>query len=138
MQRKNITQKNKKQIGLECCNCSSKNNLEYHHIVPIALGGLDDISNICCLCSQCHHLIHYGSISNINNSNLIKQGMQNAKEKGINIGRPRTTINDISNDLIMDIIMEKINITTIAKKYNISRKTVYKYKNIIKEYYNRS
>ena len=137
MQRKNITQKNKKQIGLECCNCGSKNNLEYHHIVPIALGGLDDISNICCLCNQCHHLIHHGSISNINNSNLIKQGMQNAKEKGINIGRPRTTIKDISNDLIMDI-MEKINITTIAKKYNISRKTVYKYKNIIKEYYNRS
>ena len=133
MKRKNLTQTQKNKIGLKCCNCGNNNNLEYHHIVPISLGGLDDISIICCLCSNCHHLIHNGSKDNINQAVLIKQGMKAAKEKGTIIGRPRITINDISNDLVADILTEKINITAIAKKYNISRKTVYKYKNIIKE-----
>ena len=37
--RRKLTDNDKKQIGLKCGCCESVENLEYHHIVPIALGG---------------------------------------------------------------------------------------------------
>ncbi len=52
--RKNLSEKDKKEIGVLCCNCGSKEELEYHHVVPISLGGKDVNSNIVCLCYPCH------------------------------------------------------------------------------------
>lgn len=32
--------------------------IEIHHIVPVSDGGLDDVSNLICLCGKCHSDIH--------------------------------------------------------------------------------
>lgn len=58
--RGNLTEEDKKEIGIQCCNCGSTQELEYHHVVPIGLGGKDINSNIVCLYYPCHQKILYG------------------------------------------------------------------------------
>lgn len=44
--------------GTECVNCGSHENIEYHHIVPLLLGGTNKVWNIVPLCHQCHKAAH--------------------------------------------------------------------------------
>lgn len=46
--------------GYRCVNCGSDENVELHHIVPIFLGGTNNISNIVPLCHACHAAAHNG------------------------------------------------------------------------------
>lgn len=48
----------KAKIENKCANCGKECNVEYHHIVPLALGGTNNITNITGLCSTCHKLAH--------------------------------------------------------------------------------
>lgn len=50
-----------------CVNCGVSENLSYHHIVPLSLGGTNNISNIVRLCPTCHDKAHigYGDIKKI-------------------------------------------------------------------------
>lgn len=42
-----------------CCRKSSPNiNRHIHHVLPRALGGSDDKSNLIELCSECHNMLH--------------------------------------------------------------------------------
>lgn len=43
----------------ECFYCGTKENLMYHHLVPVANGGDNRISNIICVCDEHHKAIHY-------------------------------------------------------------------------------
>lgn len=49
-----------KFYGNECVSCGSHENLEYHHIVPLYVGGSNRPTNIVPLCKQCHYAVHYG------------------------------------------------------------------------------
>lgn len=49
-----------KAKGSVCSNCKSEENIEYHHIVPLVLGGTNNMSNITALCHKCHKAAHYG------------------------------------------------------------------------------
>jgi 5-methylcytosine-specific restriction endonuclease McrA len=42
--------------GTICCNClkDEKENIMFHHIVPVSIGGTDNDSNIVPLCQTCH------------------------------------------------------------------------------------
>ncbi|MDY4816848.1 MAG: HNH endonuclease [Lachnospiraceae bacterium] len=44
----------KESIGFTCANCGSSENIEYHHIVPLKLGGTNRITNFAPLCHQCN------------------------------------------------------------------------------------
>lgn len=120
-----LTDREKQQIGIVCANCHSSENLQYHHIVPIALGGSNLLSNFVCLCYDCHKTIHTG-VPGINYNTL---GMNGTRKNG----RPKIQKEDLSKDLIQDIQEHKLNITEISKKYGYSRKTIYKYKKIVEE-----
>ena len=72
--RRALNQSDKEEIGLQCCNCGSIEDLQYHHIVPIALGGIDVNSNMCCLCYKCHFKIHHSRDTKVNNyGEMIKK-----------------------------------------------------------------
>lgn len=38
MSKINLTEEEKIKIGKQCCNCGTKEDLEYHHIVPLSMG----------------------------------------------------------------------------------------------------
>lgn len=44
--------------GDRCSNCGSETGIEYHHIVPLAVGGTNNLSNFVALCFKCHQLAH--------------------------------------------------------------------------------
>ncbi len=46
--------------GACCANCGSAEAIEYHHIVPVLLGGTNRITNIIPLCHRCHEAAHRG------------------------------------------------------------------------------
>ena len=50
----------KDKLGTVCCNCGSNLDVEYHHVVPLALGGTNNIGNIVPLCHVCHHPFFVG------------------------------------------------------------------------------
>lgn len=47
-----------KKLGKVCCNCGSELDIEYHHVIPLALGGTNNITNIVPLCYVCHQIAH--------------------------------------------------------------------------------
>lgn len=46
--------------GEICANCGSRECIEYHHIVPLKLGGTNRLTNYVALCHKCHQAAHYG------------------------------------------------------------------------------
>ena len=50
----------KENLDCRCANCGSEDMVEYHHIVPLALGGTNSLTNIVPLCYKCHKAAHYG------------------------------------------------------------------------------
>lgn len=43
-----------------CASCGSTDDLEIHHIVPIAVGGSNNLFNLAALCHSCHMAAHNG------------------------------------------------------------------------------
>lgn len=52
-----------KEKGRVCVCCGSTLGVEYHHILPICLGGDNRLSNIQPVCNSCHKLIHGGRVN---------------------------------------------------------------------------
>lgn len=48
------------RLGEVCYNCGGKEDIELHHVVPLKLGGTNNLSNIVVLCHKCHMASHYG------------------------------------------------------------------------------
>ena len=133
-ERRYLTDKDKEEIGLRGCNFQSTEDLEYHHVVPVIFGGNDINSNIFCVCHNCHSKIHFSKNGKINHSEAIKTGIQKAKENGVHCGRKKTSYEDIPYELREDLKNKNYDtITALANKNGISRKSIYKYKNIIEE-----
>lgn len=65
--------------GDSCINCGSKENVEFHHVVPIALGGTNTVRNVVPLCHVCHlaahrgrHINHYVDMKNTGRKTLVE------------------------------------------------------------------
>lgn len=53
--------KNLKKIKPPICTyCGSMENIEYHHLISLKLGGDNRINNIIPLCNRCHKVFHNG------------------------------------------------------------------------------
>ncbi|RKI87880.1 HNH endonuclease [Parablautia intestinalis] len=132
--RRNLSERDKKEIGVQCRNCGSKKELEYHHVVPISLGGKDVNSNIVCLCYPCHQKIHYGESKHGLHSTVIKKGLDVARKKGKKLGRPAT---GVPKEFIKEYNKLQsgeygsITIVQFAKLQGIAVSTFYKYVGIL-------
>lgn len=104
MPREIINSSLKKEIfakyGNKCyiCRYSLKPTFCAHHIIPVSLGGKDDIDNFVLLCSNCHTLVHFYSskryrdkgIRHYLNSELTEEAIEKLKgfiEKVQNVKR---------------------------------------------------
>lgn len=45
------------RYGTACINCGDTENIEWHHVVPLCIGGYDKPSNIVPLCAACHKAV---------------------------------------------------------------------------------
>ena len=88
--RPQITKAMKDDLPKKCYNCGATDNLNYHHIVPLALGGNNVLTNIAVLCGKCHWTVHHGDTDGeyIHHGELVKQGQDDAKKRGVHIGKP--------------------------------------------------
>ena len=87
MKRKAITDEIKDKVGRSCANCGATDDLQYHHIVPLAIGGNDIVSNMVCLCARCHWVIHQGAKPTFDHGECVKAGIKAAKERGVKWGK---------------------------------------------------
>jgi len=72
--------------GDRCVNCGSDDRIEFHHIVPIANGGTNCITNVVPLCYECHKRAHEAH----------KIAKKHAGEHG---GRKVKDLNDLENNV---------------------------------------
>ena len=68
----------------KCFECNSTSNIVNHHVIPQSLGGKNTIP----LCQPCHDKVHGVKPRNMSLSNLTKQGLQKAKQRGVKLGSP--------------------------------------------------
>lgn len=61
--------------GDQCVNCSTSENLRYHHIRPVSDGGKDIVSNIVLVCNVCHKELHNNR--QIYRNNSLVRGKEN-------------------------------------------------------------
>lgn len=128
------TVEQRKRIGMRCVNCGSTENLHYHHIVPLWSGGNDVESNMCCLCADCHSMIHFGEKGHMAYNDVISAGMQAAKKRGVKLGRK-----PCDQEKIIKAICEHSTIFAggdwtepeIMRELNIKNTTFFKYKRIL-------
>jgi hypothetical protein len=133
----------KKEKGQKCCNCNSSDSIQYHHIIPLAIGGNDILTNIVPLCEKCHLLIHNKNKTNklVSHSELTKRGLEKARKEGKQIGLKKGTKLTTDKSIAAKEIILKYNIDfggeldnqQTIKLAGISRNTFYKYKKELRE-----
>lgn len=119
-----------------CANCGSKNDLEWHHIVPLSKGGNNIRSNIVCLCHECHNIVHGRKGTGINHSELTKIGMETARLNGKQIGQVAgKKLHTKKSDIVKEVILKhskdfggSLSDTDCIKLAQVARNTYYKYK----------
>ena len=84
-----------------CAVCGRTEDLQYHHFVPMSLGGANEPSNIIVLCAEFHQRWHQQGGA-IKHNELIKEGIAKAKERGVRVGRKPS-----DGERIMRAIAEK-------------------------------
>ena len=131
-----------KQVkGEQCCNCGDTADLQFHHVVPISLGGQDVITNIVPLCGKCHRLIHGRKTTNLSHSELTKKGLEKARLEGKQIGQPKgaklvTEKSIYSKRFILEnnaSFQGSLTDKQTIEALKISRNTFYKYKKELRE-----
>ena len=108
---------------LFCVICGTNKNIHHHHIIPKSRGGTDDHTNFISLCSEHHAMIHQLRPGTWNDQKeLIKKGVERAKEDGVKFGRK-----PLYEHLIPEIKYMRENgwgLGTIGKKLDVHRSAI--------------
>ena len=70
---------------MKCFECDATEDLQEHHVVPRSRGGTKTIT----LCYSCHMKAHGRDAKGLEHSRLIREGLQRAKARGVQLGNPR-------------------------------------------------
>ncbi|PEM10734.1 HNH endonuclease [Bacillus wiedmannii] len=108
----------------ECANCGKTGELDIHHIVPLAKGGTNRISNLVALCLECHGRIH--GINRVKHKALQKTGIKKAKEQGVTFGRPVATLPPKFEEVYKRWKNEEIKAIEAMEELELKRTTFYK------------
>lgn len=96
--------------GNKCRNCGSDENIEWHHIVPLEIGGNDTYENMVPLCHACHKTVTFHEL-------LLATKMREQHNCG---GRKRT-IPDNYEDILWKYIMCKIGKAECVRMLGLSK-----------------
>ena len=124
--RNNVHRKYKSKCG----NCGGTGE-HIHHIVPISLGGSNNIGNLVLLCADCHHKIH--DISALKGHNLTKEVCKKYREQGISTrsgkwwGRQPVTLPENYEEIYEKYFRKIITRQEAEELLGIKTTTFYKY-----------
>ena len=99
-----------RNLGKVCFNCGSDKGIELHHVVPLKLGGTNNLSNIVVLCHRCHCAAHHG------------RHIRNYCNKEVS-GRPHKVSNEQFEEAVKDYIDFKIGGSECKKRMGLSKST---------------
>jgi hypothetical protein len=71
-----------------CFECGFDGEIHNHHVVPKILGGTKTVP----LCPICHGKVH--GVDFLNHRKLTRQGLANAKKRGVKLGSPQNLTKD--------------------------------------------
>ena len=112
--RKSISASKRNEMLKGICPCCGKNEKEViHHILPLALGGIDEDSNLIGICSECHGKIHGGTDTH----NLAKVIRFSSGKLG---GRPKDYDYEKAFDLLDKFAMYQITKEYLCEQMNIN------------------
>lgn len=97
-------------LGTVCYNCGSTESIEMHHVVPLKLGGTNNLSNIVVLCHRCHCAAHHGR----HIRDYVNKDVQ---------GRPHKVSDEILESSIADYIQGHIGARECKELMGLSQKT---------------
>ena len=100
----------KERASKTCVNCGTDMEIEFHHIVPLAYGGTNNLSNIVPLCHQCHWSIH---------SNKHRRDVR-SKALLSKAGRPRKQYSDEQIAYMLKYLECKIGKKELMKKAGLT------------------
>jgi len=91
-----------------CINCGSAEKIEFHHIVPLGMGGTNALTNIVPLCAACH---------------LYAAGKNYHKKPGVKHGRSKKKPPDGYQEALADYFNQRIGKTELMRRLGISYPT---------------
>ena len=107
-----------------CVICGKKDGLHNHHIIPRSHGGTNDKTNLLSLCEKHHAWIHQLRPNTWNNhGKLIREALENAKRKGVVLGR-KTNLTPQIERKIREMKFNNIGLKKIATECAVAVKTV--------------
>ena len=99
----------KDSLPNECTVCGNSDCVEYHHIVPLRLGGTNSLKNIIPLCHSCHEKAH---------------GAQTIRRdyKSLDTGRKRKLPDEQAEKILKDYFLGKIGKQQAEQAFGCSNK----------------
>ena len=85
-----------------CFECGCDGEIHNHHVVPKILGGTKTVP----LCPTCHGKVH--GVDFLNHKKLTKEGLANAKKKGVKLGSPNNLTKEAKMKGVQKIIENKL------------------------------
>jgi len=112
-----------------CQNCNESGIMYGHHVIPKSMGGKLEVD----LCGKCHSIVH-DSYHLLHISSLTKRGLDNARKKGVILGRRKGSLSkntklEPHKVKIKEYLRKGVSKASIAKIYGVSRGTLYNFIN---------
>ena len=85
-----------------CFECGCDGEIHNHHVVPKMLGGTKTVP----LCPSCHGKVH--GVDFLNHKKLTKEGLVNAKNRGVKLGSPNNLTREAKMKGVQKIIQNRL------------------------------
>lgn len=85
-----------------CFECGCDGEIHNHHVVPKILGGTKTVP----LCPSCHGKVH--GVDFLNHKKLTKEGLVNAKNRGVKLGSPNNLTREAKMKGVQKIIQNRL------------------------------
>ena len=111
-----------------CAVCGTKEDLQQHHIVPIALSGKNRTPNdeTITVCSYHHDVIHgvMKDRKGYQHHELIRDSLKKRKDAGLPMGRPKSITKE-KIEAVLELIAKGVGVREICRRLKIGSATYY-------------
>ena len=107
-----LTEKFAGEDGIVRCISCGREDITWHHVVPIEIGGADKISNIVPLCSDCHMNVHL--------QKSITERLQSARASVGKFGGRHRSMPDNYKEILNDYVFCRIGKKELSARWGVT------------------